>query len=136
MKTCGIEIDNDKAVIVSLEKYDDGTIEICEHSTKLSLAEHENSTAVKEYVDILHSQLDTIGADSICIIKRQMKGQFAAGGLSFKIEALIQCYKDVEVELIPLPTIKTFLKKNPMPIKAKYKYQENALKAAFYLISK
>ncbi len=136
MKTCGIEIDNNTAILVSLEKYDDGTIEICEHSTKLSLAEHEDSTAVKEFVDILHSQLDTIGADSICIIKRQMKGQFAAGGLSFKIEALIQCYSDVEVELIPLPTIKAFIKKNPMSIKAKYKYQENALKAAFYLISK
>ena len=136
MITCGIEITNDKAIIVCLEEYSDKTVEICEHSTKLTLENHEDSHTVKDFVDIVHSQLDTIGADSIGIIKRQIKGNYAAGGLTFKIEGIVQTYKESDVRLIPLPTIKSFIKKNPMNIQPKYKYQENALKLAYYLLKK
>ena len=134
MKTCGIEIDNDKAIIVGLERYEDGTIEICEHSTKIVLNDHEKSESIKDFSDLVHSQLDTIGADRIAVIKRQTKGPYAAGALSFKIESVIQCYKGLDVELIASATIKAYLKKNSMEIKPKYKYLENALQAAFYLM--
>ncbi len=136
MKTCGIEIDNEKAIIVSLERYDDGTIEICEHSTKIVLNDHEKSESIKNFSDLVHSQLDTIDARRIAIIKRQTKGPYASGALSFKIESVIQCYKGLDVELIASSTIKAFLKRNAMEINPKYKYQENALKAAFYLMKK
>lgn len=134
MKTCGIEIDNNKVVLVSLEKNAEDTIEISKHSTKLAIADHEDASVVKAFLSTIHTQLDVIGADTICIIKRQMKGQFSAGGLSFKIEGLIQCYAAKEVTLVSGPTIKAFLKKTPNPIVAKYKYQQNALNAAFYLM--
>lgn len=136
MKTCGIEIDNDKAIIVSLERYDDDTIEICEHSTKIVLNDHEKSESIKDFSDLVHSQLDTIDASRIAIIKRQTKGPYAAGALSFKIESVIQSYKELDVELIASATIKAYLRKNPIDIKPKYKYQDNALKAAFYLMKK
>ena len=136
MITCGIEIDNNRAIIVCLEKYKDGTIEICEHSTKIVLDNHENSNSVKEFNDLIHSQLDTISPIKIGIVKRQIKGPYAAGGLSFKIESLIQCYKGTKVVLVPLPTIKTYLKKNPRTINPKYKYQENGFNTAYYLMKK
>lgn len=136
MKTCGIEIDNDKAILVSLEKYEDGTIEICEHSTKIVLNDHENSNSIKDFSDLVHSQLDTIGANRVAIIKRQTKGPYAAGALSFKIESVIQCYKGLDVELVASATIKAYLKRNALEINPKYKYMENALKAAFYLMKK
>lgn len=136
MKTCGIEIDNNKVVLVCLEKNDEGTVEISKHSTKIALDDHENSSEVRTFLGTIASHLDTIGADSICIIKRQMKGQFAAGGLSFKIEGLVQCYAAKDVVLISGATIKAFLKKNPNSIVAKYKYQQSALNAAFYLMNK
>ncbi len=135
MKTCGIEIDNDTAIIVGIEEYDDNTIEISEHSTKLTLTDHESSVIIKEYMDLIHSQLDTLDSDRIGIIKRQIKGPYAAGGLSFKIESLLQTYKGIDVELIPMPTIKAFIKKNPLKTSTKYKYQDGALKAAYYLIN-
>lgn len=135
MKTCGVEIDNKSVIIVGLEMFDDGTFEICKHSTKVSLTEHESSISVKEFLAEVSSKLDAIGADSISILKRQMKGQFAAGGLSFKIEGLIQCYKPLEVNLISPLTVKAYLKKSPNPITAKYKYQQSALNVAFYLSS-
>jgi Protein of unknown function (DUF3010) len=136
MITCGIEIDNNTAIILCLEKYDDGNIETCEHSTKIALNDHENADSIKEFADLIYSQLNTIGADKIGIIKRQTKGPYAAGALSFKIESIIQCYKGGRVELIALATIKAFLKRNPKSINSKYKYQENALNTAFYLIKK
>jgi hypothetical protein len=136
MKTCGIEIVNDKAILVNLERYDDGTIEICEHSTKIVLNDHVKSESIKDFSDLVNSQLDTIDASRIAIIKRQTKGPYAAGALSFKIESVIQCYKGLDVELIPFATIKAFLRKNTLDIKPQYKYQENALKAAFYLMKK
>lgn len=136
MITCGIEIDNDTAIILCLEKYEDENIEICEHSTKISLNDHENASSIKEFADLVYSQLDTIGADKIGIIKRQTKGPYAAGALTFKIESIIQCYKGCDIVLIASATIKAFLRKNPKGITSKYKYQENALDAAFYLIKK
>lgn len=136
MKTCGIEIDNDSVIILCLEKYEDGNIEISEHSTKISLNDHESAGSIKEFADLVYSQLDTIGVDKIGIIKRQTKGPYAAGALTFKIESIIQCYKGSDVELIASATIKAFLRKNSMGIASKYKYQENALNAAFYLIKK
>ena len=136
MITCGIEIDNDKAIIVCLELYEDGIIEICEHSTKVVLNNHEKSDSIKDFSDLVHSQLDIIGASRIAVIKRQTKGPYAAGALSFKIESVIQCYKGLNVELIASPTIRAYLKRNSMNIKPKYKYQENALKTAFYLMKK
>ena len=136
MKTCGIEIDNNTAIIIAIEKYDDGTSEICENSTKIILNEHETSLNIKEFADLIYFQLDTIGANSISVIKRQTKGQFSAGALSFKIESIIQCYKGSDVVLVALPTVKAFLKKNPNPLKPKYKYQVNALNTAHYLMEK
>jgi len=136
MKTCGIEIDNDTAIFVGLEKRNDNTIEINEHSTKLTLTNHESASVIKEYVDLIHSQLDTLNPDKIAIIKRQIKGRYSSGGLSFKIEGLIQTYKGMDVELIPMPTIKAFVKKNPLSINPDFKYQDNALSAAYYLLNK
>jgi hypothetical protein len=136
MKTCGIEIDNDKVIIVAIEEYGDGIVELNEHSAKLQLENHEDSENIKQFSDLIHSQLDTIDADLTCIIKRQMKGPYAAGGLSFKIESLIQCYRPKDIKLVALQTIKAYFKKHSQDLKPKYKYQENALLAANFMLKK
>ncbi|WP_346861688.1 DUF3010 family protein [uncultured Draconibacterium sp.] len=134
MRTCGIEIINDTALLLCLEKTGDGSLEISKLSTKIKLEEHDNSVHVKQFAASIYAQLNILDADSIAIIKRQSKGQFSAGAVSFKIESIIQCYPNKDVRIVAPATVKAFLRKNPVPTQAKYKYQENALNAAHFLL--
>jgi len=134
MKTCGIEIVNDTALLLCLEQKDDGSVEISKHSTKIKLEEHDNSVKVKQFASAIYEQLDSIDADVIAILKRQSKGQFSAGALSFKIESIVQCYPNKDVSIVAPATVKAFLRKNPIHIQARYKYQENALHLAYLLL--
>ncbi len=134
MKTCGIEITNDTALFLCIEKNENGSVEISKLSTKIKLEEHDNSVNVKQFAATVYARLDDINADAIAIIKRQSKGQFSAGAVSFKIESIIQCYPNKDVSIVAPATVKAFLRKNPLPIQAKYKYQENALNAAHFLL--
>ncbi|MCY1721359.1 DUF3010 family protein [Prolixibacteraceae bacterium Z1-6] len=132
MRTCGIEIVNDTALLLCIEKNENGNVEINRLSAKIKLEEPDNSVHVKEFAATIYACLDEINADAIAILKRQSKGQFSAGALSFKIESVIQCYPNKDVRIVAPATVKAFLRKNPIQIQAKYKYQENALNAAHF----
>lgn len=133
MKTCGIEIDKHEAIFVCIEKYDDGNIEITNDLKKITLLNDENPVQLWDFFDLIKSHLDTINPKEIAIIKLS-KGKFSASSISFKIEALLQLYRGNKIKLIASTTLTAFYKKNHIPLIAKYKYQEPALKLAYYLM--
>ena len=75
-----------------------------------------------------------INPSAIAIITRQTKGRFAASSISFKLESLIQCYTEVDIEFVAKATLTAHYKKNPFSISVAHSYQENAAQLAAYLL--
>ncbi|MDF2433165.1 MAG: hypothetical protein JWP44_2796 [Mucilaginibacter sp.] len=135
MKTCGIEIDKHEVIFVCLEKYDDDNIEITSDLKKISLLNDEDPVQIWVFFDLIKSHLDTINPDKVAIIKLS-KGKFSASSISSKIEGILQLYRNSQIKLIAPTTLTAYYKKNDIPLTAKYKYQESALKLAYYLMIK
>ena len=134
MRAIGIELAGKEAILVAAEKEGEELSVIESKIKKVSFKDHTNAEEVKEMRDLLFSFFNEISPDRIGIIKRGESGQFAASPISFKIEGLIQLYERLNIDLVPLPTIKAFLKKYPLSISAKYNYQENSLALAYFLL--
>lgn len=134
MKVIGIEIDGKDAIFVVMEK-EAGTVSLIETKIqKLSLGDQTNSAEVKRFRDVVFGFFNEINPDEIAIIKRADKGKFAAGQVTFKIEGIIQTYNSLDVQLIPLPTIKAHEKKDRCAHQPKYNYQQNSCLLANYLL--
>lgn len=134
MRAIGIELVGKEAILIAAEKEGENLSIIESKIKRVGFKNHTNSEEVKEMRDLLYSFFNEISPNRIGIIKRGESGQFAASPISFKIEGLIQVYQKLSIDLVPLPTIKAFLKKHPLAIPAKYNYQENALSLAHYLL--
>ena len=136
MKVCGIEIDKNNAIFYSIEEDGQGNLSDATSKIKsLAIQDDSDDRSVKEFVDVLTSHFDSMNYDKIAILKRQTKGRFSSAPISFKVEGLIQLYPAVHVELISPATVRSFIKKNAIPINPTFKYQQNALNLAFYLIA-
>jgi len=136
MITCGIEFSKNKAIFSFLEKDENGIFfDISGKKISLELVDDENHLEVKEFQKILYSLLETYQPQKIGIVKRQKKGKFAGGAISFKLEGILQLYPNCDILLIPATTIKSFNRKKEMELLPRFKYQENSLLLAWYLIN-
>lgn len=133
MKICGIEIDKNQAIIMSIERYDDGSIEVTDDLKKIILENDEESKSIWDFIELVKSLLDTISPDFIGIIKLNKKGMYTVGAISAKVEALIQTYNK-EIVFVAPSTLKTYYLKNDLPLNSKHKYQKPALQLAYYLL--
>ncbi|MFJ1473407.1 DUF3010 family protein [Capnocytophaga cynodegmi] len=135
MKTIGIEINNDKAILFVLEK--DGTTinEITGNFKQLKLDNDKNNDEMRTFQSVIFSHFDSINPDRIAILTKQSRGKFASSSVSFKIEALIQCYTKVNIEFVSPRTLDAYYKKNNFDVQISYNYQEKAAKLSKYLIS-
>jgi hypothetical protein len=134
MKVIGIDFDNKDAVIICLEKTSSGVSLVETSIKKIALKDHTDSEEVQRMKDLIFNFFDETKVQKIGIVKRMDSGKFAASPISFKIEGIIQLYTKLKVELIPLPTIKSYNKDNPLGISTKYNYQNNALLLSNYLL--
>ena len=137
MKVLGIEIKGTCAIFCAMEE--DNTInDVTGKITKLEIKDDENAKEIHEFVDILHSHFDEMQFDKIAILKRvkSVKAKYPPSPISFKIEGLIQMYKNAEITFVSPQTIRAFLKKNTNPFNPKYGYQNPSAELAFYLLKK
>lgn len=134
MKVIGIDFDNKDAVIICLEKTSTGISLVETSIKKITFKDHTDSEEVQRMKDLIFNFFDELKVDKIGIVKRMDSGKYAASPISFKVEGIIQLYSKTKVELIPLPTIKTYNKDNPLDITTKYNYQSNALLLSNYLL--
>jgi hypothetical protein len=133
MKICGIEIDKNQAIIMSIERYDDDTIEVTDDLKKIVLENDEESQSIWDFIELVKSLLDTICPEIIGIIKLNKKGLYPVGAISSKVEALIQTYNK-EIVFVAPSTLKTYFSKNALPLNSKHKYQKPALELAYFLL--
>jgi hypothetical protein len=137
MKTLGIDINGNTAVFCSVEE-NSGIVDITGKMTKLELKDDENSQEVHEFVDVIHSHFNEMQFDKIAILKRakSLKAKFPVSPISFKLEGLIQTYKESEIIFVAPQTISAFFKKNQKVFKPKFVYQNSAADLAYYLLKK
>jgi hypothetical protein len=135
MKVLGISIEANKAIFSALEKDANQTIhEISSVPKKLELKDHLDSKEVRNFLTELHSFLKEQPFDKVGIITRGTKGRFAASPISFKIEGLIQVFRDMEIEFVAPATLRAFYKKNENTVEPKYSYQKDACDLANFLL--
>jgi hypothetical protein len=93
---------------------------------------------VHKFVDVIHSHFNEMQFDKIAILKRakSLKAKFPVSPISFKLEGLIQTYKESEINFIAPQTISAYFKKNQKVFKPKYAYQNSAADLAYYLLKK
>ena len=135
MVVCAIEIKSNKVIFVVLEK--DSRNIISDKSGKLKpiiLEDDENQKEILEFIDKVYSQFQLINADRIGIIRRSSKGKFSASSVSFKIEGLIQSYRNTVVEFFAPQSLRAFYKKNELPVIPANNYQIPAMELANYML--
>ncbi len=137
MKVLGIEIKGSTVIFCAVEE-NTKLIDITGKMTKLELKDDENGEEIHEFVDVLHSHFDEMQFDRIAIIKRakSLKAKFPPSPISFKLEGLIQMYKEKEIEFIAPQSIRAFLKKKQNTFNPKYSYQKSCSDLTFYLLRK
>ncbi len=134
MKTIGIDIDKKKAICVALEIDESGNYTNITGSNKyFEVKDDRDRNELREFMINLHSYFDSINPDKIGIVTRQTKGRFAASPFSFKLEGLIQLYKNEEIEFITPQALTAYFKKNELPLTLDHKYQEKAMKLSVFL---
>ncbi len=134
MRVCGIEIKGSETVLVVLEgeAKDFQTID-CD-IRKISIEDTENADDIKNFHKNIKKFVTDESIDIVGVKKRNTKGRFAGGALSFKMEALIQLL-DAKTILLPSATIaKNIKKNNPDYPEGLKKYQHGAFETGFSLL--
>jgi len=132
--TCGIELKGNEARIVLLEGTKNSYRIISEAPKKIKLLDSGNQDDVHRFVNEFNEFVREYGINKAGIKERGTKGKFAGGSVSFKMEGLIQA-STVEVVLIHSRTIKAKIKGEEIDLSSVNKYQEEALKLAWVMLS-
>lgn len=137
MKTLGIDISGNTAILCALEESDDLT-DITGKMTKVELKNDEDSKEVQAFKDVLHSLFNEMQFDLIGILKRpkSLRAKFPVSPISFKLEGLIQTYREVEITFVAPQTLSAYYRKNKLGISPKYAYQRSATELAYFLLKK
>ena len=135
MRVCGVEIKASDAIVLVI----DGTKEnfgiIDTGIKKITLGDTNNAEDVQTFKEAFHAFVKNHNIDKIGIKKRNTKGQFAGGAISFKVEGIIQLSKDATVELIAPASISSTIKKEPPPAASHmFAYQKSSYETAYTLL--
>lgn len=136
MKVIAIDIDSSKVIFYAVERQADGGFtNITGDFKSITVKDDYDNEEIREFQSTIHSFFDNLNPDRIGIIKRMTKGKFAASPVSFKLEGLIQCYKNCNIEFVSPITLTAHFKKNQFTLATQFNYQTNAAKLAQYLFS-
>jgi len=133
MKVCGIEIKSNQATITVLEINGDEVTLIDTTVKKFTLTNDENQSSMNSFKDAVLNFLKGNDVERVAIKQRAQSGKFGGGGLTFKIEAIIQLFEK-EVKIINGKTIATKTKNIDLAKFKVNKNQEEALKTALSII--
>jgi hypothetical protein len=136
MKVIGVEIDNNRAIFFALEEDRGNKKDITNNFKHLKLYDDKDNSEIQNFQSIVFTHFDSVNPDRIAILSRQGKGPYASSSISFKIEALIQCYSKRNVEFVSPQGLTAFYKKNDFDIKISHNYQEKAAKLANSILKK
>ena len=135
MRICGVDLNGNDAVICMLEQ-DKGEFILPDcRVRKLMLKKEHTGKDLRLFQFEFEKLMIDYGVDKVVIKERLLKGKFAGGAISFKLESAIQLIADLDVSILTPSQIKSTLSENPLPVlfpdtglKA---FQEAAFKAAY-----
>lgn len=116
MRICAVELKGNDANICLLEKsthlYD---LPDC-RARRLSLEDVNSRQALIDFQFAFSKLMRDYKVEQVVIRQRLMKGKFAGGAVSFKLEAAIQLLEEFDVDIMSAAEIKASLKDNHIPI--------------------
>ncbi len=132
MIVCGIELASSEARLVVLSGTKDNYSLVETSPPKIILGDDENPDEVKAFKNAIDAFFREYHVEKIAIKKRNKKGEYSGGPLSFKMEGLIQLYPSCRIVLISPQSISA-AKRNFSPDYPENinKYQHVAFDTAF-----
>ena len=133
MRVCGVEIKSNEARFVVLEgQAGSKKPQVVQHGLrKIKLEEDDDQRRVQDFFRLFSGMVRDQRIDMVLIKKRNKKGEYAGGPVTFKLEGLIQLISECHVSLTSPVTIASFKKKNPLPLPNELmKYQQAAFDLA------
>ena len=131
MKSLGIEIKGSTCIGILI----DASMNIVD-SLKLEIEDSYNDAHIKNFSTEFQAFLQSQNPDTVVIKKRQEKGKFAGGAVSFKMEGLIQLAANSKTVFLSGAQLNAFIKKAPADLPEVKKYQSQALFCAVYALDK
>lgn len=136
MKICGIEIKGSEALIAVAELNGDEISHVELETKRVALQDDEDANHIRSFSALINGLVRDNGIHSIAIKRRNKKGEFAGGPVTFKIEGIIQL-SNCSVKLISPPTISATNKSHGFAIPDSLnKYQHEAFLTACTMIVK
>jgi hypothetical protein len=135
MKTCGIELKGNEAIIC-LMTLENGlyTLNDC-RVKKLAIADGSNQQELQKFQFDFAKLMTDYQIESVVIKERLKRGKFAGGAISFKLEASLQLIENLDVNLIASSKIKEIIKNSHTTLNFKEtglkQFQEQAFMTAF-----
>lgn len=135
MVVCGVDIRGKEAILVLVGIDDDVAIHINCATKKLALLDDKDAKSLETLKTAISSFAQKHGVKEFVIKSRHSTGPRAAGGITFKIETLIQL-SGTPVQFISPPTLAKFAKGNKGGVPAGLsRYQEDAFRAGAWRLA-
>lgn len=132
MNVCGIELAGHEARLVVIVGTPNDWVLLDSGLRRVSLEDIDSTAEVKSFREIWQAFVDEQHVTHIVIKKRALKGEYAGGPVSFKMEGVLQTLDRCEVCVLSPLTIAAHMKKEPVnPPESLKKYQHEAFKAAY-----
>ncbi|HEY0032269.1 MAG TPA: DUF3010 family protein [Devosia sp.] len=136
MTVCGVDIKAKEAILILVDTDDEETSIHVECATKkLVLNDDRDPKSLENLKAAIEAFALKNNVEQFVVKTRQSTGRMAAGGVTFKIEALFQL-SGTPVEFVSPPTLAKFAKSNKGAAPAGLaKYQEDAFRAGAWLLA-
>lgn len=131
---CGIDIAGRRAVFVFLRRTEGRVVDVTGRRTQLKIDNPDAPAELRRFCREAHALFDDIRPERIAIAARRKSGRFAAGGATFKLEALFQLYGPTDVALVAPVDLRRFAKERHPDLTPRFSYQKTAYLLARYLL--
>lgn len=135
MKVCGVELKGNDAIICIMSR-ENGLYDIPRTRVqKISLVDAADAEQVRKFQFTFAKLMEDYQVTHVVIKGRALKGKFAGGPVSFKLEAAIQLIPNLAVEILSASFIKKELNRTEIDIDFRdtglKQYQEQAFNSVF-----
>lgn len=138
MKICGVVIAGSAANLAIVSPDQDGNPQYHPCQTrKMSLDDEKSVQSLTAFAKAITAFAHENGVEAFCIKERALTGSMAGGGVTFKIEALIQLCGGKPVYFVHANTLKKFSKTNRAGLpNGLLGYLQDPYRAGAYQLSK
>ena len=131
---CGIEISGRRAIFVFLRLQGQEILDVTGKRTQITIKNEDDPGEIRRFYQAGQTFFEQMQPHCIAIIQRKKHGHFASGGITFKLEGLLQLYPRTDVAIVPPAALRQFAKDHRPVLTPRFSYQKNAYLMARYLL--